>query len=190
MEKIGLLTRETIVEELKQKAKEAEGCFFIGFNKVDAFSFNHLRNSLKTSKAQVFVAKNSLFKRAFQELERQNAESFLEAETGIVFVYDKDIVRPCKILADFSKETEGLRLKGGVIKGKEISSKELGTLAKLPSKEVLLGWAVSAIASPITGFLACANQIILKFVWVLEEIKKCKLTQAEKPQANSEKHSA
>jgi len=47
-------------------------------------------------------------------------------------------------------------------------------LAKLPSKEVLLGMAVSALAAPLSGFANVLNQVILKFVWAIEEIKKTK----------------
>ena len=174
IKKIGLLTREKIVEGLKQGVKDTEGCFFVGFNKVGAFPFNKLRNNLRDSGANVFVAKNSLFKRALNELGWEDVNSLLEAETGVVIVKDDDVVKACKILVEFTKETETLQLKGGIIKDKRVSPKELGVLAKLPSREVLIGTVVSVFASPLSGFLNTLNQIILKFVWVVEEIKKTK----------------
>jgi len=174
IKKIGLLTREKIVEEIKKGVKDTEGCFFFGFSKVGAFPFNELRNNLRDSGANVFVAKNSLFKRALDELGWEDVNSLLEAETGVVIVKDDDVVKACKILVEFTKETETLQLKGGIIKDKRVSPKELGVLAKLPSREVLIGTVVSAFASPLCGFLNTMNQIILKFVWVVEEIKKTK----------------
>lgn len=176
MKKIGLLIREKIVVELKEKVKEAEGCFFIGFSKIAAFPLNTLRNNLKDSKAGIFVAKNSLFKRALLEdlKQQQDLSGFLEAETGVVFAYDKDVVKTCKILVDFAKENEALQLKGGIIDNKKITLGELNALAKLPSKDILLGMAVSAIASPLTGVLSVFNQIILKFIWVIKEVNKQK----------------
>lgn len=171
---IGLLTREKIVEELKQGIKDTEGCFFISFNKVGAFSFNKLRNNLRDSGARIFIAKNSLFKRALGELGWEDVNSLLEAETGVVIIKEDDVVKACKILVEFTKDTEALQLKGGIIKDKRVSPKELGLLAKLPSREVLIGTVVSTFASPLSGFLNTLNQIILKFVWVLEEIKKTK----------------
>ena len=174
VKKIGLLTRERIVEELKQGVKDTEGCFFIGFNKVGAFSFNELRNNLRNSGTRIFVAKNSLFKRALGELGWENVNSLLETETGIVIIKEDDVVKACKILVEFTKETETLQLKGGIIKDKRVSPKEVGVLAKLPSREVLIGTVVSTFASPLCGFLNTLNQMILKFVWVIEEIKKAK----------------
>ena len=172
--KIGLLTRGRIVEELKQGVKDTEGCFFVGFNKVGAFPFNELRNNLRDSGARVFVAKNSLFRKALGELGWEDVNSLLEAETGVVVIKEDDIVKACKILVEFTKETETLQLKGGVIKDKRVSPKELSALAKLPSREVLIGTVVSTFASPLRSFLNTLNQIILKFVWVVEEIKKAK----------------
>jgi len=172
--KIGLLTRERIVEEVKQGVKDTEGCFFVGFNKVGAFPFNELRNNLRDSGAKVFVTKNSLFKKAVGELGWEDVDSLLEAETGVVVIGEGDVVKACKILVEFTKETETLQLKGGVIKDKRVSPKELGALAKLPSREVLIGTVVSSFASPLCGFLNTLNHIILKFVWVVEEIKKTK----------------
>ena len=172
--KIGLLTRERIVQEIKQGVKDIEGCFFVGFNKVGAFGFNELRNNLRDFGARIFVAKNSLFKKALSESGWEDVNSLLEAETGLVIIKENDVVKACKILVEFAKETEALQLKGGIIKDRRVSPKELGALAKLPSREVLIGVVVSTFASPLCGFLNTLNQIILKFVWVVEEIKKVK----------------
>jgi len=75
---------------------------------------------------------------------------------------------------DFSKDNENLLIKGGILKDKKITLQEVKDLAKLPSREVLLGMAVGAMASPITGFLNALNQVVLKFLWTIEEIKKKK----------------
>lgn len=174
MQKIGLLVRERIVREVKDKIKEAQGFFFIDFNKVNAFAVNTLRNDLKDSGARVFVTKNTLLRRALQESGYQDIENFLEAETGIVFVEDKDVVKACKVLVGFAKDNEGLKIKGGIISNKKVGSKDLTVMAKLPSKDVLLGMAVSGLAAPIIGFVNSLNQIILKFLWVVEEIKNKK----------------
>lgn len=174
IKKIGLLTREKIVEELKQGLKATDGCFFVNFNKVAAFPLNELRNNLRASGAKIFVTKNSLFERTLKELKWEDIDSLLGTETGVVIVNNDDVVGACKILVDFSKESETLQLKGGVIQDKRVSSKELSAIAKLPSREVLIGQIVSSFASPLSGFLNTLNQMILKFVWVVEEIKKIK----------------
>ncbi|MCK9615658.1 MAG: 50S ribosomal protein L10 [Candidatus Omnitrophica bacterium] len=175
MKHIGTIVREKIVDEIKESVQQSEGCFFVNFNKVKARSISQLRNNLRTTKAKVYVAKNSLFSKAF-DTNRDNVANFINGETAVIFVYDKDIVRAAKALVDFAKENEIIRVKGGLLKDKAVSAQDLNSLAKLPPKEVLLGMAVSGLASPITGFVSTLNQVILKFVWVVEEIKKNKET--------------
>jgi large subunit ribosomal protein L10 len=104
----------------------------------------------------------------------EDLNGFLGQGTGIVFVYNKDIVKACKILVDFSKENENLQLRGGFLKTQKITPEELNALAKLPPKEILLGMVVNGFASPLMSFMSAMNNIILKFLWVVEEIKKTK----------------
>jgi large subunit ribosomal protein L10 len=177
--KVGLFIREQIIGELKTKAQSSEGCILIGFNKIPAYSFNILRNDLKSSGADIFVARNSLFKRAFNELGWQNLEALLDSETSIIFIYDKDVAKACKSLVDFMKENEALRLKGGIIQAKNVNADDIDAIAKLPSKNMLLAMAVSGLASPLSGFVCSLNQIILKFLWVIEELKKSKTKKTE-----------
>ncbi|MCD6583196.1 MAG: 50S ribosomal protein L10 [Candidatus Omnitrophica bacterium] len=172
VKKVGLLFRERIVEEIKTKVSQSQGYLFIGFNKLKAFAFNQLRNELKKTNAIIFVSKNSLIKRALQEIV-VDFNGFLKDSTGLVFIFDEDIVKVCRILVNFSKENEGcMNLKGGYLRDKRIEESQIIELAKLPSREILLGMAVMGLASPLTGFINSLNQVILKFVWLVEELKK------------------
>lgn len=175
MKHVGEIVREKVVSELRESIQQSESCFFINFNKVKAFSISQLRNNLRTTKAKIYVAKNSLFTKAF-DAEKNDVAGFLNGETAVVFVYDNDAVKTCKALVDFSKENEILQIKGGFFKDKVVTIEELNALAKLPPKEIMLAIALNALASPISGFVSTLNQVILKFVWTVEEIKKQKQT--------------
>ncbi len=173
--RIGLVIREKLVEEIKERLNNSHACFFVGFDKLEAASLNVLRDDLRKINSIMRVFKNSLIKRALVDLGRDGFEEFLQGSTGLVFVYQDDIVKTCKLLVDFSKDSEDkFFLKGGYIEDRRIEKEEVLEIAKLPSRDVLLSMALSGIASPLTGFLNTLNQIILKFVWVIEEIKKKK----------------
>jgi len=173
--KIGKLVKERMAFDLKEKITGADGCFFINFNKVQAFQFNRLRNDLTKAGAKVLVTKNSLFKRVFDDLGWKDQEGFLEQkETGAVLVSDKDVVEACKLIVNFAKENEILEIKGAQIDSKKMTVEQLQVMAKLPSREVLLGMVVSGLAAPISGFARCLNQVTAKFVWAVEEIRKKK----------------
>ncbi|MCM8824270.1 MAG: 50S ribosomal protein L10 [Candidatus Omnitrophica bacterium] len=173
MKRVGLIYREKIIELLLKEWDNTDTCLLVGFDKVKAFNLNQLRNELRKEKSKMFVSKKSLIARAFQDKGISCDSNLLAESKAIVFVSD-DMVKITKLLLDFSKENEGFSLKGGFIKDKPLTFKQLEEIADLPSKEVLIGMAVMAIASPLTGFLGTMKNIILKFIWLIEELKKKK----------------
>ncbi len=187
---VGLTIRENIIDRIHEKINESSVYFFVGFNKVSSSALSELRNKLRLEDSYLFVAKNSLIRKAFEDKKLDELKDYLNDETGIIFAYSSDIVSSCKVLVEFSKENESFILKGGVIESQKITREDLEALAKLPSREVLLGQAVSGLASPLVGFLACLNQVILKFIWLADEIKKVRGSQAEGKEKEAENKEA
>ncbi len=173
MKKVGLLYREKVVEEVKKRWQSSQACIFVNFSRFGAFAFNTLRNELKKEKANMLVSRNTLTRRALNDLGVE-AEDLVEGSTAMVFVGDSDIVKVCKVLVGVTKENESFVIKGGILKDKKVGSKDIEELSKLPSRDVLLATAIMTMVSPLSGFMAALNNVILKFVWLVEEIKKKK----------------
>lgn len=173
MKKIGLLVREKVISELKSRIENSNACIFMNFSKIKAFDFNVFRNSLTEAGASVFVTKNTLFQKSFETQGIFNVDDLLEKETGIIFI-NSDVVKICKIVSEFSKGNEFIKVKGGFLKERKLTDRDIDSMSKLPSREVLLGMVVRGLASPMAGFVSSLNQIISKFVWALQEIKKTK----------------
>ena len=119
------------------------------------------------SKSLLKELKKSLEKNGLKE----DVNELLERSTAIVFTSGNDVVNVCKTLVNFSRENQGFTLKGGFLNKNKISAEKLDALSKLPPREILLAQAIRAMASPLTGFACALNNIILKFVWLIEEIK-------------------
>jgi large subunit ribosomal protein L10 len=173
MKKVGEIVREKSLNEIKDGLEKSQGCFFVSFAKIATKDVTIVRNDLQRNGASMLVAKNALIEKAVKPLDAGDISKFLCGETGVVFV-NKDLVAVSKILVDFNKTNENFLVKGGLLNKKAITGAEVAALAKLPSREVLLGQAVGAMAAPISGFLSTMNQVILKFVYAVEEIKKKK----------------
>lgn len=172
--KVGVIYRERIVDEIKDRFSQSKGVVFFSFSRLSALQFNRLRNELNKNEAYTLVTKNSLIDIAFTSLSI-DVKDFLSGSLAMVYIKGDDIVKPIKILFDFIKENEDIiEIKGGIIEGNLVSKDELEQISKLPSREVLLGMAVSSLASPLTGFINILNQMILSFIWVVEAIKKKK----------------
>ncbi|OPX30895.1 MAG: 50S ribosomal protein L10 [Candidatus Omnitrophica bacterium 4484_171] len=174
MKKIGILYREKIIERITSSWSQLEARIFVSFNKVSAFNFNILRNILKKEGSSIFVSRNSLIKRALDSISVDSMDSFIDGSTGIVFVNYDNIVKICKILFDFSKENEGFMLKGAALGEKQLGFDELEKISKLPPKDILIAQAVMGIASPLSGFVAALNNILVKFLYLIDGIKNKK----------------
>jgi len=174
MKKIGILYREKIIEQFTRMWSDSPARIFISFSKVNAFGFNRLRNELKKNGSSLLVSKNSLIKKAFVNLAVDGADDFIDGSCGIVFIKTDDIANICKILFNFSKDNEGLVLKGGFLNNDKIDSAKLIEISRLPARDVVMTQALMGIAAPLSGFVAVLNNIILKFVWVVEELKSKK----------------
>jgi len=59
-----------------------------------------------------------------------------------------DPVGLAKILTEFAKDHEALRLRGGLLEGRAVDVAAIGTLATLPSLQVLRGKIVGLIQAP------------------------------------------
>lgn len=172
--KISLIAKEKIIEELKQRASNSQIYIFVGLNRIKAFSLNVIRNNLRKINANLFVAKNTLIKKAFSSFTNCEVDKFLKGEVGIVFAKEDVAVETCKILVDAAKENEFFGINGAIFKDKELTPEDIKNLAKLPSREVLLGMAVSTLASPLTNFVGLFYRIIANFLYILEQIKEKK----------------
>jgi len=172
MIKIGRFYRERLIKLVQEGAEDAQAVLFVNFKGLSASQVNFLRISLKDKNARMLVAKNRLIRKALQGQDFDPLQ-FLTAETAIIYPRG-DIAEVAKVLFDFRKENEKFEIKGGCIKERVLNGKELEGISKLPSRGVLLGMAANCMVSPISGFVNGLNQIILKFVWAIEEIKKTK----------------
>jgi large subunit ribosomal protein L10 len=170
--RIGQLYRHNIVDLFVEEAKQTDILFFVDFQGLDANSLNDLRLALRDSGARLLVGKNSLMQKAFEQASKDVA-SFLGAQTAVVYSSDQ-VVGVVKILVNFSKDKEQFSIKGGIIKDKLLGSKELEIISQLPPKDVLLGMLVNCMVQPLSAFVNSLNQIILKFLWAIEEVKKQK----------------
>ena len=84
--------------------------------------------------------------------------------------FSEDQVAPIKILSKFAKDHEFFKIKSGFIDGKVIDSKEVKSLAKLPSREVLIAQALGGLNAPIAGLANVLNGSIRGLVVALNAI--------------------
>ena len=173
MKKIGLLVKETSGSRIKDSFKSAKGLIIVKYSGVSSPDMSSLRKTLKGAGANLFVVKNSVARRAMKELGLNDLIGSVEAPCGMIFFKDEP-VDTSRVLCTFRKDHDKLVLEGGILIDKLLTRKDIETMSKLPSKDVLRAQVVMTLNAPISGLVIVLNQTLKKFVYCLDQIKQKK----------------
>jgi len=168
------------VAELTGRFKDSSGAVLTEYRGLTVAQVRELRRSLGEH-ATFSVVKNTLTKIAAKDAGvTDQFSALLVGPSAIAFVGD-DPVQAAKGLRDFAKSYPMLVIKGGVIDGKLMSPVDIGRLADLESREVLLAKLAGAMKASLAGaaatFAALPSQMA-RLLAALEE-KKATPNQSE-----------
>ena len=162
------------VEELTQLLSRSQGFYLADFTGLDVPEVTRLRKRLRDEDITYRVVKNRLALIAVKNAGIQGLEEVLQGPTGLASS-ETDPVAPVRLLHEFAEEANGLpRVKGGFADGRVYREDQLEALARLPSREVLLGQVVSSVQSPLSGLVFCLGGMLQNLVLILNEIAKKK----------------
>ena len=171
--RIGQKVRQVLVRDLKKNLTDVETVVVFKTQNVSTRDLNALRDSLKNLQSNLFVVKNSLGAVAFQELGWEELKKQMVGTCGVTPIRG-DVAAVAKVLATFSKDHEGFVLQGGILKGTPLSSQEIVTLSRLPSREVLLSQLAGIVQSPLRKLAFGLSGPIRSFVLVVSAVSKKK----------------
>ena len=157
------------VEEFSEKLGMAKSIVLSDYRGLTVEEDTNLRRELREAGVEYKVVKNSLTSRAAKNCDMEYLNDFLTGPVSIALSYD-DVIKPAKVLWEFSDKNKKLEIKAGVINGKLISIEEVKALAKLPSREVLIATLLGTLNSPITGFVNVLNGNLRGLVVALNAI--------------------
>ena len=106
----------------------------------------------------ITIIKNNITRRALAECGIEGLEEKLEGPTAVV-MSSEDYLEPSKVIYNFSKDNEYYTIKGGVVDGKVMTAEEIITLAKLPSREVLIAKLAGALLGNISKLAVALDQV-------------------------------
>lgn len=128
-------SKSAVVKEISDKIKNSESVILVSYQGLTVSDLNEIRDELRKSDSQLKVYKNTLTKRALDEL-NISLDGFLEGPNALVF--GKDLLEPIKVIAKFAKEHEKLNIKVGIISGEVANVDVINEYASIPSMEGLL----------------------------------------------------
>jgi large subunit ribosomal protein L10 len=153
-----MLTRaqkEEAVAELKAKFSRANSVIVAHYRGLDVASVDKLRAKLRADGPNNYeyqVVKNSLLRIASEGNPVSVLQPHFKGPTSVAISY-ADPVKLAKTLIDYAKENDKFALQGGMLAGKAIDSKEIATLATLPSLETLRAQLIGLLQAPARKIL-------------------------------------
>ena len=141
-----LETKKAIVNEIIEKIKNSESVILFSYQGLTVSELSELRKKLREASGEVKVYKNTLLKRALDEL-KIDMTGFLDGPNAIMF--GKDLLEPIKIISEFEKKHENLEIRIGIISGKKAELETIKEYASIPSYEGLITMLASGLMAHV-----------------------------------------
>ena len=146
--------KATVVSEIKEKLENAKSVVMFDYRGLSVQEVTELRRKLRENGADYKVYKNTLTKRALDEL-NINMDEYLAGPSAITFGTDELSI--VKILSDFAKDHNALELKAGIVEGKVAGLEDLKRYAAIPSRDMLLTMLAAGLMGTVRDLSICLD---------------------------------
>lgn len=167
---LNISQKKELVARLATQLADAQISILVDYKGLDVQKITALRQKLRDADIQMEVVKNTLLNLASQDTDAAVMKGFFKGPSAII-ISTSDPVAPAKILADFAKDNEKLEIKAAAFGGKLLTAEQIKELAKMPSREELLGKLVYTLNAVPTSFVNVLAGVPRGFVNVLNGIK-------------------
>lgn len=172
--------KKETVKGLSDKMPEAEMVVFTSYSRagekgLSVAKMQELKRALRGMGAEYVVAKKNLIRISAEQAylgELVDVNSF-EGSVGVVIGPKKgDSAALSKGIYDFAKTNPVFKVYGAILEQKYLNADSFNELAKLPSKEVMIGRVAGMMQYPLTGLTNVLQGNIKSLLVILSNIKK------------------
>jgi large subunit ribosomal protein L10 len=158
------------VTELAELIRNSSAMAVADYRGLKVSDMQTVRRSLRASGVELHVAKNRLLKIAADEAGRSELKPMLDGPTALATI-DGDAVAMAKALQEALRPyTRVVTVRGGMLGERAIDPSQLGRLATLPGREVLLARLAAGMAAPLTGMAGVLAANIRNLVGVVSAV--------------------
>lgn len=163
--------KEKLVALYKDVLNRNTALIFTEYSGLSVKELEELRGRIREVGGEFYVIKNTLAKRAIEEIGLPQLVGGLDGPTAIG-VTDDDVTGLAKAIVDLEKETKVFQVKGAVIDGVIFESARVKSLAALPSMPVIQAQLLSMLQTPasrIAGVLTGSVRQVVSVVKAYSE---------------------
>jgi large subunit ribosomal protein L10 len=153
--------KNEVIEVLKGKFSQYNNFYLTNTEALSVEQVTKLRRICFNKKVEMKVAKNTLIRKALEQLDSTRFEGAFDSLNGVTaLMFSENPKEPALIISTFRKEsnTEKPVLKAAFIDGDVfIGNDQLAALRDLKSKQDLVGEIISALQSPAKNVIGALN---------------------------------
>ncbi|MFV0249520.1 MAG: 50S ribosomal protein L10 [Bacilli bacterium] len=146
--------KSQVVSEIEAKIKDSASVVLFEYRNLTVSETDELRKELRKIDSEFKIYKNTLTKRALENL-NINLDEHMNGPKAIAF--GKDVIAPIKALSEFSKAHKALEVKVGIVDGAVADSNMLSSLAAIPSREGLLTMLAGGLIGVVRDLSICLD---------------------------------
>jgi large subunit ribosomal protein L10 len=160
------------IKKIKDLIESSRDVIFTDFRGLNVTQITDLRRSLQEKEAEYRVVKNNYARLALSELGFPFDEDFLIDPTAVALARS-DIGPIAKVLFEFTRDST-LKIKGGLIDGKVVSSEQVEAISRLPGREQLYAMLMGTMNAPLTNLVYAMDAVVTKLVRTLQAVADSK----------------
>ena len=165
--------KKLVVEEITSKIKASKSVVFVDYNKLTVAEVSELRNKCREAGCEYNVYKNTLVRKAFNDMGYNQFDEALNGPTAIAFSADE--VTAAKLMTKAAKDYEGkIVLKCAFSDNAYVDKKGVEALATMPSREELVAKMLGSMQAPLANFAGVLNNLVSGIVRVLARVAENK----------------
>lgn len=146
-----LAQKKAVVEDITENLNSAGAVYITNYSGMSVAEINDMRGEFFKGNITFKVYKNTLMKRALEEVGGyDDLYPHLAEQNGFAFV-EEEHAAPAKILKKFNEEIQKPKFKAAIIDGDYYGEDELETLASMKSKSEVIGDIVGLLLAPVSN---------------------------------------
>ena len=146
--------------------------FFTDFAGLTVEQITELRREFRKAGVQYRVAKNTLIRKALENVGGYDAVlDRLVGPTGVAFAFD-DPAAPAKIIQKFREKYEKFALKVCVIEHQVFEGSQLADLARMPTRKEIIASLVATMQAPLAAVNSLIAGFLVNTVSVIGEVER------------------
>lgn len=165
--------KDALVAMLQEKFQQAQVTLLASPVGLTVAEVTQLRRQLRAAGGEFKIAKNTLARLAVAATSYAPLGDMLEGPNALVFGYS-DPVSVAKVLVKYAEENKKLTIRGGVLGGKTMPAEAVADLAKLPSREVLIGQLLGLLQASASQLLRTINEPGARLVRLMDKLRAAK----------------